>query len=52
MKQLNIYLMLLVGVLLSSCEFMGTLIETGFWAGVIVASVVWAILIFIFRKIF
>ena len=52
MRNLNIIFLLLITLTLTSCEAIGDILAYGFWAGVIVASIIWGGIIFLIKKMF
>ncbi len=52
MRTINLIIILIFIFSLTSCELIGDLLKWGFWAGVIVASIVWGGIIFLIRKLF
>jgi hypothetical protein len=51
MKKLSILYLFLLTTLLSSCELIGGIFKAGVWSGVIMVSLVIALVIFIISKL-
>lgn len=52
MSRLPLLGLLLFTITLSGCELVGDVLEFGFWAGLIIAAVLIALVVWIFKKLF